>query len=242
MAASLIFDIVIALICLIIIIRNAARGFIKSFVTLMKSVLAIFLAYLFNAPLARGLNGWFFEDLSQGWVRDLMLSTDKGDGGYALYEIFAGIPDWLTKITVSHGIEEEKVTYYFVEENLASQEIIDEFALPLGNAVSMLISTIVAFIALFIIIEIILFFIGKLLDKVGKLPVLRTVNIILGAVVGVVVAVIVAWLISTAILYVFSFGSNYYPEIFEHSIIEKTIIVEFFEEHNLFNVVKGFFE
>lgn len=242
MAASLIFDIVIALICLIIIIRNAARGFIKSFVTLMKSVLAIFLAYLFNAPLARGLSGWFFEDLSHGWVRDLMLSTDKGDGRYALYEIFDGIPEWFTKITVSHGIEEEKVTYYFVKENLASQEIIEEFALPLGNALSMLISTIIAFIALFIAIEIILFFIGKLLDKVGKLPVLRTVNIILGAVVGVIVAVIVAWLISTAILYVFSFGSNYYPEIFEHTIIEKTIIVEFFEEHNLFNVVKGFFE
>ena len=53
MAASLIFDIVIAFICLIIVIRNAARGFIKSLVLLMKSVLAIFLAYLFNAPLAR---------------------------------------------------------------------------------------------------------------------------------------------------------------------------------------------
>ena len=242
MAASLIFDIGIALICLIIIIRNAARGFLKSFITLMKSVLAIFLAYLFNAPLARGLSGWFFEDLSYGWVRDLMLSTDKGDGGYALYEIFDGIPEWFTKITVTHGIDEEKVTYYFVEENLASQEIIDEFASPLGNALSMLISTVIAFISLFIIIEIVLFFVGKLLDKVGKLPIFRTVNIILGALVGVVVAVVIAWLISTAILYVFDFGSNYYPDIFDHSIIEKTVIVEFFEEHNLFTVVKGFFD
>ena len=242
MAASLIFDIGIALICLIIIIRNAARGFLKSFITLMKSVLAIFLAYLFNAPLARGLSGWFFEDLSYGWVRDLMLSTDKGDGGYALYEIFDGIPEWFTKITVTHGIDEEKVTYYFVEENLATQEIIDEFASPLGNALSMLISTVIAFISLFIIIEIVLFFVGKLLDKVGKLPIFRTVNIILGALVGVVVAVVIAWLISTAILYVFDFGSNYYPDIFDHSIIEKTVIVEFFEEHNLFTVVKGFFD
>ncbi len=242
MAASLIFDIGIALICLIIIIRNAARGFIRSFVTLMKSVLAIFLAYLFNAPLARGLSSWLFEGLSQGWVRDLMLSTDKGSGEYALYEIFDGIPEWFTKITVTHGIDEEKVAYYFVEENLASQEIIEEFATPLGNALSMLISTVIAFVAIFIVIEIILFFVGKLLDKVGKLPVLRTVNIILGAVVGIVVAVIIAWLISTIILYVFDFGSNYYPDIFEHSIIEKTVIVEFFEEYNLFTVVKGFFD
>lgn len=241
MAASLIFDIVIALICLIIIIRNAARGFIRSFVTLMKSVLAIFLAYLFNAPLARALNVWAFEGISQGWVRDLMLSTDKGNGQYALYEIFDGIPEWFTKITVTHGIEEEKVTYYFVEENLASQEIIEEFTLPLGNALSMLISTIIAFIIIFVVIEILLFFVGKVLDKVGKLPVLRTVNVILGAVVGIIVAIIIAWLISTIILYVFSFGSNYYPDIFNHSIIEKTIIVEFFEQYNLFTFVKGLF-
>ncbi len=234
MAVSLIFDIVIAAICLIIIVRNAARGFIKSFVLLMKSVLAIFLAYLLNAPLARGLSSWFFQDLSRGWVNNLMLSTEKEGGGYALFEIFDGIPEWFTKVTVSQGIDQEKVDYYFVQENLATKEVVDELTAPLGDELSMLISKVVAFIALFIVLEIILFALGALLDRLGKLPILKTANIILGALVGVIISAIIAWLISMAIAYVFEFGSNYYPDIFNDEIVEKTIIVEFFSEHNLF--------
>ena len=238
MAVSLVFDIVIAAICLIIITRNAARGFIKSFVLLMKSVLAIFLAYLLNAPLARGLSNWFFQDLSRGWVNNLMISTEKEGGGYALFEIFDGIPEWFTKVTVSQGIDQEMVDYYFVQENLATKEVVDELTAPLGDELSMLISKVVAFIALFIVLEIILFALGAFLNRLGKLPILKTVNIILGALVGVIISAIVAWLISMAISYVFGFGSNYYPDIFNNEIIEKTIIVEFFSQHNLLDLFK----
>jgi len=236
LAVSLVFDIAIAVICLIIIIRNAARGFIKSFVLLMKSVLAIFLAYLLNAPLARGLSNWFFRDISCGWVNSLMVATEKEGGGYALFEIFDGIPEWFTKITVSQGIDQEVVDYYFVQENLATKEVVDELTVPLGEELSMLISTVVAFVSLFIVLEIILFALGALLNRLGKLPILKTVNIVLGALVGVVISAIIAWVISMAISYVFEFGSNYYPDIFNDEIIEKTVIVEFFSENNLMNL------
>lgn len=241
MALSLVFDISIAFICFIIITRNAARGFIKSFVSLMKSVLAVFLAYLFNAPLARGLSSWFFDDLSHGWVKDLMLSTEK-DGGYALFEIFDGIPDWFVKVSVSHGIEKEKVTHYFVDENLASLETVEELSLPLGNALSMLISTIIAFIVIFIAIEIVLAFVGALLNRLGKIPVWKVVNIFLGALIGVIVSAVIAWLISFVIMFVFDFGANYYPDIFKEEIIDNTVIVKFFGEHNLFTIAKDFFD
>lgn len=240
MALSLVFDISIAAICLIIITRNAARGFIKSFVSLMKSVLAVFLAYLFNAPLAKAMSGWWFKDLSKNWVRDLMLSTEK-DGGYALYEIFDGIPEWFVKVSVSQGIEKNTVTHYFVEENLASAQTVDSFVSPLGNALSMLISTVVAFMVLFIAIEIVLAFVGTLLNKLGELPVWKVVNVLLGAMVGVVISFVIAWLISFIVIFVFDFGSNYYPKVFKQDVINETVIVKFFGEHNLFTTVKGWF-
>ena len=240
MAASLIFDIVIASICLIIILRNAARGFIRSLITLMKSVFAIFLAYLLDAPLARGFSNWFFEDISRGWVSDLMLSTEK-DGGYALYEIFNGIPDWFAKLTVSVGIEQDTVDKYFIQDNLASKEIVEELSYPFGEALSMLISSIVAFVVLFIVIEIVLIFLGVFLNKLGQLPILRVVNIILGALIGAIISVVVAWLISMAIIFVFDFGFNYYPDVFTSETIEKTIIVDFFSDHNLFVIAKNWF-
>ena len=240
MVLSLVFDISIAAICLLIITRNAARGFIKSFVSLMKSVLAVFLAYLFNAPLANAMSDWWFKDLSQSWVKDLMISTEK-DGGYALFEIFDGIPEWFVKVSVSQGIEKDTVTHYFVEENLASAETVDSFVSPLGNALAMLISTVVAFIALFIVIEIVLAFVGALLNKLGELPVWKVVNVILGAVIGIVISAVIAWLISFIIIFVFDFGGNYYPGVFKQEIIKETVIGKFFGEHNLFTTVKDWF-
>ena len=242
MALSLIFDIVIAVICLIVIIRNAARGFIKSFVMLMKSVLAVFLAYLFNAPLARALSSGIFREISESWVKDLMLSTEKPGQGYALYEIFDGIPKWFTKVTISTGMDSETVEHYFVQENCASVEIVDEFTVLFGGALSMLISTIIAFLIIFIGIEIILACVGALLNKLGKLPVWKTVNVLLGAVIGIIISAVIAWLISMAIIYVFQFGANYYPGIFERKYIDETVIVKFFEEHNLFYIVKNFID
>ena len=241
MAVSLTFDIVIGLICVITVLRNAARGFIKSLVIMMKSVLAIFLAYLFNAPLARGISAWIFQDLSRGWVNDLMISTAQEDGRYALYQIFDGIPDWFTRVTVSQGIDQETVQKYFVENNLASDKIVQELTPPLGDALSMLISTVIAFIVIFIVIEIILVFVGKLLYRLGDLPIWRGINIILGALMGAVISAVIAWLISKGIIFVFEFGANYYPDVFTDEIIENTVIVEFFGEHNIFTMVAEWF-
>lgn len=240
MSVSLIFDIIIVVICLFIIIKNAVRGFIKSFMALAKTVLAILIAYLFNFPIAKLFSGLLFDDLSQKWVRNLLLSTDVGNGEYAIYQIFDGIPDWFIKYTSKIGIDESIVNDYFVEAKNAPIEVVDSIALELGNALSLLISTVIAFIILFVVTEILLIVIEKLLGKIGKLPFLRLVNITLGAAIGAIFSIVIAWLISLLIINVFKFGANYYPEIFDHAVIEKSVIVKFFEEHNLFYIVKDY--
>ena len=241
MALSLIFDLSIALICLISIIRNAIRGFIRSFVSMTKSVLAVFLAYLFNAPLARGFSSWIFSDLSRGWVRNLMVSTTYKDDGYALYEIFDGIPNWFTRVSISQGIDPETVEHYFVEQNHASEALVDELSVTLGDALSMLISTVISFLLIFIVLEIVFVFLGKLLYRLADVPIWKTANWVFGALIGAVISAVMAWLISMLIVYVFSFGSNYYPNVFDYKVIEDTIIVEFFGNNNLFEIVKGWF-
>ena len=241
MAVSLIFDIVLAFICTVTVIRNAARGFIKSFVIMMKSVVAIFLAYLFNAPLARGISAWIFEDLSRGWVKDLMLSTKQDSGGYALYQIFDGIPDWFTKVSVSQGIEKDVVQHYFVDHNLATDAVVEELSSPLGNALSMLISTVIAFVLIFVVVEIILVFVGKLLYRLGDLPIWKSVNIVLGALMGGVISFAICWLLSISVIFVFDFGANYYPDIFSKTIIDDTVLVEFFGNNNIFKMIGEWF-
>ena len=240
MTASLIFDIVLAGIGLIIILRNAARGFIKSVISLMKSVLAIFLAYLFSGPLGRGFSNWFFSDVARGWVTNIVSST-KEEGGYALYKIFDGIPTWFTKVSVSQGVDEKTVQKYFVEQNLASQETVDELVAVFGDALSILISTILAFIVLFIAIQIVLIGVGALLNRLGKVSVWRIVNIALGALIGFIISAAIGWLISTVIIFIFDFGGNYYPDVFKRQIIDDSVIISFFEKHNPFKFIVDMF-
>ncbi len=241
MAVSLTIDIILGLIILVTVIRNAIRGFIKSLIIMMKSALAIFLAYLLNAPLAKGFSAWFMGDIAHGWVSDIMLSTAHKNGGYALYEIFDGIPEWFVKVTMSNGIEQERVQYYFVEENLASEAIVEEFSHPVGEALSMLISRILAFIVIFIVVEIILIFVGKLLDRLSDAPIWRGLNIILGGLMGAIISAAIVWFLSMCIIWVIDFGANYYPDVFTHELVENTVILEFFGEYNLFTTVAGWF-
>ena len=233
MTASLIIDIIIALICAIIIIKDAVRGFIKSFMIFARTILAFLLAYIFNAPLARLLSDKIFVGCARGWIYDAFCSTWIADDQYALYQLFDGIPDWFTNLTVSSGVEDWMVQEYFAQENPAPMWALNQMSNSLGDALADLISTIVAFLVIFIVAEIIIGIIGVLLNKIGKIPMLKFINILLGACIGAIVSAVVAWLLTKGISWVITFGANYYPDVFKESIAEDSVIMKFFLEHDL---------
>ena len=239
MTASLVIDIIIALICGIIIIKDAARGFIKSFMVFARTVLAFLIAYIFNAPLAKLLSGKLFYGFSRKWIFDAFCSTQIGEDQYALYQLFDGIPNWFTNMTVSSGVEDWMVQEYFVNETPANMETVNQMSDSLGMALSGLISTIVSFIIILLLAEIVIGIIGALLNKIGKIPMLKFINVLLGACIGAVFAAVIAWLISKGVNWVIGFGANYYPNIFNKEIIEKSSIMKFFLEHDLWTWAKN---
>lgn len=238
--ASLIIDIVIALICLIIIIRNAAQGFIKSFMAFARTILAVFLAYLFNAPLAKLFNEKIFLSLSQGWVKDAFLATHDGSGGYKLYTIFDGIPEWFIKLLTRSGVDEQTVQRYFYSGESAPIEVVDQLSESLGGLVSIVISTIIAVVIIFIIVELLLLLVGHLLNKVKKISIVKFFDVLLGAVIGAVISAVLVLLLATAAIWVIRFASTYNSNIFNDSIILDSIFLNFFHEHNFWPIIAGF--
>ncbi len=241
MTVSLIFDIIIAVICAVIIIKDAFRGFIKSFIIFARTVLAVLVAYIFNAPLARLLGEKIFVGCARGWIYDAFCSTKIGEDQYALYQLFDGIPGWFTKLTVSSGVEDWMIEEYFAKETPAPMWALTQMSNSLGDALAGLISTIVSFIIIFIVAEIVVTIIGAILNKVGKIPMLRLLNILLGASIGALVSAVVAWLISMCVSWTVSFGANYYPEIFTSDIIESSSIMKFFIENDPWTWIKNLF-
>ena len=236
---SLIIDIVFAIICLILIIRNASRGFIKSFMAFARTILAVFLAYLFNAPLAGLFDEKIFRGLATGWVHNAFLSTDDGTGVYHLHTLFDGVPDWFTNVLMRSGADEETIQKYFHSGEGAPIEIVEQFSNSVGALLSSLISTIVAVIVIFIVVELLLLLVGVLLNKAGKLPVIKLINILLGACIGGLFSFAISLLLSTAVIWIIGFGAGYNADIFSGDIITNSLFLNFFHEHNIWQVLKN---
>lgn len=237
---SLIIDILIGLLCVIIITKNAVRGFIKSFMVLARTVLATLIAVVFNAPIARLFNESLFKNWAQGVSHNAFFATKIGENQYQVSDVFNGVPKFATNFALNHsGVNDEMLQNYFTDCNPATEADTAFIATGVGNALSYVLSVALAFVVLFIAAEIVIGILGIFLNKIGKLPILKSVNIILGAAIGAVISVIIAWLISKGVQWVFQFGQNYYPDIFKQEIIEDTFIVEFFLEHDLWQWVKA---
>lgn len=242
MTVSLAFDIVILVICAIIVIKNAVRGFIKSFIMFSKTILAFLLAYLFNAPVARFLSNNIFMGCARGWIYDAFCSTKIGEDQYALYQLFDGIPDWFTNITVSSGVEDWMVQEYFVNEQPAPMWALNKMSNSLGDELSYLISVVVAFLAIFLAAEIVIGIIGIFLNKLGQKSMLKVINIILGACIGLIISAVIAWLLAAATLWVIDFGQKYYPDIFSRELLNESWTMEFFEKYDIWAWIKSLFK
>lgn len=239
MTVSLVFDIIIFAICAFIILKNAIRGFIKSFITFAKTILAFLLAYLFYAPVARFLSNKIFLGCARGWIYDAFCSTQIGEDQYALYQLFDGIPEWFTNLTVSSGVEDWMIQQYFASEEPAPMWALNQMSNSLGEELSYLISAIIGFMLVFLVAEIFFTILGSLLNKIGKRPGLNFLNVLLGILIGVAISTITVWMISSAIIWLLDFGAKYYPDVFNKDLLNESMIIDFFEKFDIGAWIKG---
>ena len=161
-------------------------------------------------------------------------------GLYELYKVFDGIPDWFVKVLTKSGVDDATIQTYLVEQNGASQELADTLVTGIGGQLSMLLSTIIAVIALFVVVQITLIFVGKLLENVSKLPVFRVLNIILGALIGAVISAVLMWLLSEGLIWIINFIARYNEAVFA-PIPSQSVFLKFFDERNVWEMARGWF-
>ena len=231
---SLILDIVIGVICLIIIIKNAVRGFVKSFMVLARTVLSFLVAIVFSAPVAKWLAPTFFNDWAVGVSTNAFFATKIGENAYQISDVFEGVPDFATNIALKFsGIDLDMQQMYFIDKCPATEADTTLISTGVGHALAYAISLVIAFIALFIVTEIVVGIIGIFLNKLSKVPMIKSLNAILGGLIGAAIAIAVAWLLSKGVQWVISFGHNYYPDVFTEDILNRSVVVKFFLEHDL---------
>jgi hypothetical protein len=205
---------------------------------LVKTILAPLVSIIFCTPLAKVISSYFFLNWSTGTVSKLMESTANGEGGYALYTLIEGIPNWFVNLIIS-GLDKattDDLWKYFVgntetgELYLADITKVNEFTVILGGQLSLLISLIISFVAIFVVSEILFVIIGALLNKLTQVSMVKVLNVLLGALIGAVLAAFFAMVLSVGIDKVFDFGASYYPDVFDKSILNGTVVFKFFRD------------
>ena len=235
---SLVFDIALIVLCVFYILRYAIRGFVRSLMALVKTLLAPLVSIIFCTPLAKVISNALFIDWSTNTVNNLLTSTQAPDGTYELYTLLEGIPNWFVNLLIS-GLDKETTDdlwRYFVGDTATGEYFsadiakVDEFTAILGGQLSLLISIIISFIAIFVVAEILFVIIGALLNKLTQKSMVKVLNILLGAIIGAIIAAFIAMAICLGVDKVFEFGASYYPEVFKESILDGTILFKFFRD------------
>ncbi len=234
---SIVADLVIVAICIFILIRGIKAGFIKSFMRLLRGVVAFIAAYAFTPTLGALINSRFILPAMSKGIGDTIRSlVEKTDGVQAVTDLFSQAPDAVTQILSRYGVSTGIVNEAIV--SMPSKEAaVNGAAEAIAGPVSTMISNSIAFTLIFASVFILLAIVTVILDSVFHLPVLNTANRIFGAVFAVAEAFLLAYVLSNLAGAGFRAFAAFNPEMFGQKVIDRSYVMRFFAEHDFLNMI-----
>ena len=94
-----------------------------------------------------------------------------------------------------------------------------------------------AFLLIFFASVVVLRLLTWLLDMLFQLPVLKTANTMLGLLVGVVIALFWAWVLCPLSITFIRAMASISPELFNESVIDNSVILSFFADNKIDDIL-----
>ena len=235
---SLVFDVIILAVCVISIVLGAKRGFIKSVMGICTLVAALCLAYAFTPTVSEYIrNTDAMGNISES-IGDTIKSLSRTDeGGYDLEKMFSDMPDAFRQILDRYNADDSVLAETVSPDAAASESAVDTLANAIAEPVAHAISNVAAFLLIFIASVAVLKLLTWLLDLLFQLPVLKTANTMLGLLIGVVIALFWAWILCPLSVTLIRAMSSISPDLFNESVIENSVILSFFADNKIGDIL-----
>jgi len=204
-----VLDIVLVIIVVLCAFRGYRAGLIRSLYRLVAIFIAIFLAYTLHPPVAGALHGTGLHDsITSGIQGGLNLGSHiEGMAGADMtaQEVIGGLPmpAPLRDLLDSHFSENVHGAL-----DVSAANAVDVIEGHIAGFFATIALNIIAIILVFVLVIIILLILGRLLDIVGKLPVINTFNRIGGLAFGFLLGLGIAWLCVVVLSMFFATGAN----------------------------------
>ena len=215
------------------------RGFVKSAMSLLSSLIALVLASVFTERTAAWLNGKYVYPFVSSKVEQAISGiTGAGENALDVNTLLRDAPESFTRLLNTFGIRLETMKADLSSAMEAGGEtlkkaVIDYIAAP----ASRVFSTAVAFLCLFLVFLLVLKLVSLLLEAVMRLPVLKTMNAFLGLVFGGIAGILIAWGFSAALARLMPTLSALYPNAVSEATVQNTVILRFLAENSIITVL-----
>ncbi|MBO5212849.1 MAG: CvpA family protein [Clostridia bacterium] len=233
--ASLIIDSFYVLTLIVLPIRYAKKGFVRSVLDFAKTLLAIFLAVVLRVPVAKWLDSLFMNNGIVGWVRTSLLETQSGADPFINFvSIYDDFPSFYSVILKAFGLDTDSIIALGSIDQ-ATPEMIEALSNSIGSAISYMLSTVLAVLIVFVIFIIIFTVIIHALDLLTRFSFIRWLNRALGLCFGVAIAGCIIIGISVAIAFLVKYIGPY-NSAFSIDIIDKSVFMSLIRQYDVLKI------
>lgn len=183
----MIFDIILLLIFVLAVVWGAYRGAVRTVLGIVAFLLAGFMAVKIGVYLAPEIYDRFFSESIASAIQDnLPSATDAVSSANQAEAALNALPESIRNLAAAAGIDlniiQAQLSSYQYSGSDIAQSIEGSVIAPLVTTVCKVLIAIIAFILIYIILRLLI----CLIDRFFDLPVLGTVNRVLGGVLGAV--------------------------------------------------------
>lgn len=178
-------SVIIDLVFLALIAINILDGRKKGFVKIILSFAAMVISWLLAAKISLPASEWLNANYVQGWLTGVIENAIADSIGSGVDSIVQAIPTYLVNGAQAAGISIQEVVSQ-IGAQADSAAVAEQIYAAIGNTFVVSAIRIVLFFVLYAVFNWVLSLAIGLVNKVCKLPVLKSFNRLLGAAVGAV--------------------------------------------------------
>ena len=217
---SIILDVILVTIFAAFVFTAAKKGFMHTLLELLAVIVALALSYQFSPVVAQATYDEIVEKSLVEAVETQIDETVNVSSVTTQAEVLLdSIPGFMASFASSAGVDLDEIKTQISSEKFSSAnlaiELVDKIAKPI--AVGAL--TVIFFLLLSVVLIFVLKWIAGLLAKLFKLPLIGTVNKVLGGVLGACKGVLVIVFICTFLDILFANGDSEISDMVNNSYV-----------------------
>ncbi len=181
------FDLFLAAVFVFTVVLCAKRGFARSVWGFIAAVGSAVCAYLFGKPLGDLLYSSLVNNALTKRVSETFGAAVTEGGTLDVAKLPEFIAEWASRAGISRDV-------------LASEGEIEAMSQTIAAPIAYVVSALLGFLTVFVIARVVFAVVGRAVDfAFTKLPLIRQLNAVLGALVGVLKGLVWVWLICLAL-------------------------------------------